>query len=444
MEKYLGTDNDINLTTYELFVAEEQNTKLRTKIAECKKEVARKKKLYRIVSGYTDQTINSKTFNAVTLPRATWAKIMDRVYGPTSSLIKPSHYIAKYSLIRKDKSLVNSIPCARTPFASTLELLNDRSNSRSHEIINEYTPHNTKKAYTGDLVYWQAWLSAVGFTFNEPITQETVKTFIIQHAEGLDKDVDEKLVSQGYKQKLGPHKLATIKRRLISLSLFLDAQKWPNPCGGKDLKLLLSRLTKKFGASKPAGKAITKDILNDMLTTCDTKLIDIRDKALLLFTWGSGGRRRSEVVRADVANLTCDKYGEYVYKLSQSKIDQTGIGYSVPIKGRAARALTDWLEASHIKVGRLFCSVDKGGKLGGPLSDNSIHRIVRKRLKLAGYNENEYGAHSLRSGFVTEAGRQNKVIGDVMAMTTHRNVSTLMRYYQAGSINNNSAANLAD
>lgn len=52
--------------------------------------------------------------------------------------------------------------------------------------------------------------------------------------------------------------------------------------------------------------------------------------------------------------------------------------------------------------------------------------------------------NSLRSGFVREAGKKNKPLDDVMALATHRNVETIMRYYQAGSIINTSASNLAD
>lgn len=82
--------------------------------------------------------------------------------------------------------------------------------------------------------------------------------------------------------------------------------------------------------------------------------------------------------------------------------------------------------------------------IGNALSDIEVYRIVKLRLKKAGYDSTQYSAHSLRSGFVTEAGKRQKPLGDVMAMTTHKNVTTVMRYYQAGNIINNSASNLAD
>ncbi|MNR08618.1 Phage integrase family protein [compost metagenome] len=56
--------------------------------------------------------------------------------------------------------------------------------------------------------------------------------------------------------------------------------------------------------------------------------------------------------------------------------------------------------------------------------------------------EGDWAAHSLRSGFVTEAGRQGVPLGEVMAMTEHRNVNTVMGYFQAGSLLNSRATSL--
>ena len=43
----------------------------------------------------------------------------------------------------------------------------------------------------------------------------------------------------------------------------------------------------------------------------------------------------------------------------------------------------------------------------------------------------DFSAHSLRSGFVTEAGRRRMDTADAMAMTGHRNYETFMGYYRA-------------
>lgn len=68
-------------------------------------------------------------------------------------------------------------------------------------------------------------------------------------------------------------------------------------------------------------------------------------------------------------------------------------------------------------------------------------RIVQRRAKLAGL-EGNWAAHSLRSGFVTEAGRQGVPLGDVMAMTEHRSVTSVMGYFEAGALLNSQATRL--
>ena len=45
--------------------------------------------------------------------------------------------------------------------------------------------------------------------------------------------------------------------------------------------------------------------------------------------------------------------------------------------------------------------------------------------------EGKLSAHSLRTGFVTEAGRQNVSLPETMAMTGHHSVATVMGYFRA-------------
>ena len=58
---------------------------------------------------------------------------------------------------------------------------------------------------------------------------------------------------------------------------------------------------------------------------------------------------------------------------------------------------------------------------------------MQRRARRAGL-EGDWAAHSLRSGFVIEAGRQGVPLGEVMAMTEHRGVGTVMGYFQAGHL----------
>jgi hypothetical protein len=78
--------------------------------------------------------------------------------------------------------------------------------------------------------------------------------------------------------------------------------------------------------------------------------------------------------------------------------------------GPAAQALTAWLEASGVNSGAIFRRVRKT-KAVEPLAGQAIWLIVKRRAQLAGV-AGDFGAHSLRSGFVTEAGRRNVPLGE--------------------------------
>lgn len=78
------------------------------------------------------------------------------------------------------------------------------------------------------------------------------------------------------------------------------------------------------------------------------------------------------------------------------------------------------------------------------LEPRAVRKIVKARCALAGLSEELYSAHSLRSGFVTEAGRRRMPAADAMAMTGHRNHETFMGYYQAEEALHSQASRLMD
>ncbi len=78
------------------------------------------------------------------------------------------------------------------------------------------------------------------------------------------------------------------------------------------------------------------------------------------------------------------------------------------------------------------------------LSGKAVARIVKKHASLAGHDSSTFSAHSLLSGFVTEAGRKGVSRNDAMALTGHKSSDVFDGYYQAGALLKNKAARLAD
>jgi integrase len=96
-----------------------------------------------------------------------------------------------------------------------------------------------------------------------------------------------------------------------------------------------------------------------------------------------------------------------------------------------------------ITEGQLFRCI-RHDRIVEPLKDDAVRNIVRYRAHLANQPLGKLSAHSLRSGFVTEAGKQGISLGETMAMTGHRSVQTVMGYYQSGELSTSRAARLMD
>ncbi|WP_238531930.1 site-specific integrase [Achromobacter arsenitoxydans] len=325
-------------------------------------------------------------------------------------------------------------------------------------LLREGSSTNTLISYRAAIRYWAAWHRLrFAIELKLPLTLEAVVTFITDHVEhlgpnglrqGLPEQVDRELVKLGIKKRVGPLALSTVEHRVAVMSEAHLAQHMESPCRVPVVQRLLSRTRRAYvkrGVRPNKVDAITLQPLKQMLETCDDSLLGIRDRALLLFAWSSGGRRRSEVVAATVENTK--RRGEsYVFILDHSKTNQEGRvdGSSYkPIVGAAAEALTHWLHSAGITQGTLFRQVRRYGILGGPLSTEAVRRIVIERAKRAGL-DGRFAAHSLRAGFVTEAGIQGIPMAEIMAMTGHSSVASVVGYHRAGSSLTSAAARLFD
>ncbi|MEJ8293609.1 site-specific integrase [Delftia tsuruhatensis] len=327
------------------------------------------------------------------------------------------------------------------------------------ELMHEGESANTRNSYQSAMRYWSAW-HALRFDrqMQLPLDVPCVLQFIIDHAQrqtgaGLASEmpmhIDRALVEAGYKAREGALSHNTLVHRMAVLSKAHQVHGLANPCQDGAVRELMSRTRKAYArrGEGPAKKdALTRDLLEQLLQTCDDSLRGRRDRALLLFAWSSGGRRRSEVAGADMRHLRAVGPQEFIYTLTHSKTNQSGRDAPEnhkPVTGRAAQALADWLRAAAIQEGPIFRRIRKGGHVGEPLSPAAVRDIVKQRCALAGV-EGDFSAHSLRSGFVTEAGRQNVPLPDTMALTGHSSVNTVLGYFRADSALSNRAARLLD
>lgn len=336
-------------------------------------------------------------------------------------------------------------------------VLEDGARAAADEFIAAGTAANTVRSYRSALTYWEAWLrSRMSLELaGGPVPQAAVVVFITDHlarpagagkwAHELPPELDEALVATGIKAKPGALAFSTVRHRLAVLAKWHQLKGWPNPCDEAQIRALMREAHKaqtRNGVAQRKKTAVLKEPLQAMLDTCTDGIRGVRDRALLLLAWSGGGRRRSEVVGLNVEDLRKLNDDTWMYALGTTKTDTGGVRREKPLRGPAATAIGAWLQDAKIESGPLFRRLFKGGGVScDGLVAEQVSRIVKRRAALAGL-EGDWGGHSLRSGFVTEAGRQGVALGDVMAMTEHRSVNTVMGYFQAGSLLTSRASDL--
>ena len=335
------------------------------------------------------------------------------------------------------------LPVLRSQPTLQPQELSNAAQDAVNELLREGESRNTLASYRCALRYWAAWF---GLRYGAPIPCRRacgVLQFIVDHAERtteaglrveLPPAIDQALVDAGYKGNPGALAFNTLVHRIAVLSKAHQMRELKNPCDDPKVRELLSRRGRPTPneASWPNKKdALTNDPLRAILATCDDSLRGKRDRALLLFAWASGGRRRSEVASADLHSHPRGRR-EYSYTLAYSKTNQSGADRPEnrkPIVGAAGSALTAWIQAAGIR-GRIFRRVLRGDHVGEALSPAAVRDIVLARSKAACL-QGAFSAHSIRSGFVTEADQQGISLADTMALTGHTSVQTVVGYARA-------------
>jgi integrase len=202
------------------------------------------------------------------------------------------------------------------------------------------------------------------------------------------------------------------------------------------------------GSIQKGKKPILINHLKSIINVIDEQKIEeikkSRDKTIILIGFG-GGFRRTELISIDHEDLDFVPEGLKI-TIKRSKTDQFGEGM---IKGLPYFTnetycpivnLKKWLETSKIKSGPIFRRFSKGSILTEKrLTDQSVVLLIKKYLKLAGIDNNNFSGHSLRSGFATVAADSGADERSIMAMTGHKTTQMVRRYIREANIFKNNA-----
>jgi hypothetical protein len=144
-------------------------------------------------------------------------------------------------------------------------------------------------------------------------------------------------------------------------------------------------------------------------------------------------RADRKLIRLDVADLGEADEGLRVTSVARKPTRKRhghvvdvirGTGQTCPVK-----AVKAWLEAAGITEGPVFRPVAKGGRLGaGRLSGKSVCTLVQAYAARLGLDAEAFGAHSLRSGFLTSAARRGASVFKMRDVSWHKSMDVLQAY----------------
>ncbi|MER8792244.1 site-specific integrase [Mesorhizobium sp. M0028] len=339
------------------------------------------------------------------------------------------------------------------------EILTDDDVATLRHLAKEGIGANSLRALASDLGYLEAWsFAGTGSPLPWPAPETLLIKFVAHHlwdssrresdpTHGMPADIAASLVAQGLlRVTKRPHAPSTVRRRLSSWSTLT---RWRGLVGNFNAPGLQSaiRLAVRAGArprNRKSKKAVTADILTALLKACaGDRLVDMRDRALLITAFASGGRRRSEVsdlrveqlieeepVPADPKDSEGQKIPCLKIRLGRTKTTQADGDAFVLLVGRPVTVLRAWLERAGVTEGAVFRGIDRWGNLEArALTPQAVNLILKRRIAEAGFDPQAFSAHGLRSGYLTETARRGIPLPEAMQQSQHRSVQQASNYY---------------
>ena len=239
---------------------------------------------------------------------------------------------------------------------------------------------------------------------------------------------------------------ATIVRRKTAIAKLVEAETLlgvrddeADPTKHPKVAVALKAIRRRIGADQTRATPLTADRLMQAILAIDgDTLAGQRDVALLLIGW-YGAFRRSELAGLRAGDLRFDDHGLGI-ELTQSKTAQDHAVWVPILRQPQSRFdpvahLEEWLNTLASRTqssGDVWVHITKGDTLGRAprsISADAINNIVARRVRASGLTDwADYSAHSLRSGFVTEAKNRGVDEADIMKHTRHTSLATMRLY----------------
>jgi len=274
---------------------------------------------------------------------------------------------------------------------------------------------STLTAYAYDWAMFQDWCKEVGRQ-SLPATTETVELYLAA------------LIDEG-------KRVTTARRRTCAIAHYHRAANVPNPVTPAVKTLLTgARRAKK---EKPEQKTpITVEQLRAIGERLRNKgnPIAMRNLAILVVGFASA-LRRSNLVQLLLSDVEITEEG-VILTIQKEKQDQEGVGRVVALpRGKTPTTcpracLEAWLKLRGDEPGPLFIRLDRAAVHSKQMDAEAVCKIVKHEMAALGADPSQYGGHSMRAGFITEAAEAGVSDLVIASHTGHRSVHTLKRYFR--------------
>jgi site-specific recombinase XerD len=287
----------------------------------------------------------------------------------------------------------------------------------ARHFVAESKAASTRKAYRSDLTIFVSWCEGRDLPAM-PASPATIADFLGDQAQA----------------GIAP---STLNRRIAAIRYAHEAAGVESPTSHKLVSATLKGIRRATGTKVEKKSAATVDKIYQMIAQCDAKTLQgKRDKAILLLGF-AGAFRRSELAGLELADIEFVTDGAKV-AIRKSKTDQEGQGQTIAIYNghlNVVGILKDYLQAAGITDGAVFRPVTKSDKTRDQaITDKSIATIVKRYAEAAGLNPDDFGGHSLRSGFITSAAEAKANLFKIMDVSRHKSVQTVRGYVRSAEM----------
>jgi len=224
-----------------------------------------------------------------------------------------------------------------------------------------YAP-NTIRSYRSDYMHYSNWCHKYQYDpFN--IHEDKFADYILQMGKSLT--------------------VATIQRRVASLSSIFNLTKSTNPTKEPVVILTIKKLRRKFGKPQKQATPLTYDILIKLKNVCSDDIVGLRNKLLLQLGYETM-RRRSEICQFKFEDLHHHGNHKHALLLRHSKTDQYNQGKIIPISGELSELISSWSMAIDHDSGYILRSFKRNLSTNSYLTPASINHILKSLQKQAG------------------------------------------------------------